>query len=466
VTVEGLEGIGCRQRLHYGRQPSRIHVGVDSRVTVLATAALLGGAGGAALSKSPLLAAVLVGSVFLAAVVAWFDVLGVAVVLTAALPWLVVTSEALPRLVVTFVAGATAGAILLVAAPKSRGTHASVLLRLGMVLFFAPTVISLGREGLGADAIQAAKYVVFPAMVWVVAEATNTRHVGYLRTVAFWSSVAALTVNLLLGAAGVAKTTYYGSGEILGLGSEHGLALLAGCVTAASLASSISLAWGPVIAVGAIATVATGVRSTLPGLALAAVVRMVSGRVRFRIIALVALAVAGIFASGAAGVVESRFHKGEKVGEFQSFANFGSGRGGIYQAAISAWWQSSPIEWIVGTGLRTIPRIAQQRLGGAFVGHSDVVEVGVQIGIAGLIGLILMWWVLFARAQSRLPLLVLASFAVFNGILEYSGPLVIGLMLATGALSFREHTEASARTEPLIPRSTASAVAVRSRRSQ
>ena len=292
-------------------------------------------------------------------------------------------------------------------------------------------------------------------MVWVVAEATNSRDLVVLRTVVFWSSFAAITFNLLLGLSGVANLRYYSSGEVLGLASAHVLALLAGCVTAASFASSISLLWSPVIAVSAIATVATGVRSTLPGLALAVTVRMFSARVRLRVMAMVALAVAGVFASGAAGVVEARFHKGERLGEFQSFANFGSGRGSIYDVALSAWWHSSPIEWIIGTGLRTILTIEQERLGVAFVGHSDAIEVGVQLGVVGLIGLLLMWWVAFLRAESRLPLLVLASFALFNGVLEYGGPLVVGLLLATGVKAGREFGLSSPRqTRPSFLGST------------
>jgi hypothetical protein len=239
-------------------------------------------------------------------------------------------------------------------------------------------------------------------------------------------------VNLFLGLTGIANATYYGSGEILGYADSHTLALLAGCLTAALLATADPLAWSPAIAVGAIATVATGVRSTLPGLIIVTFLRMLSAGVRLRMMVIAGFAVAGVFVSGAARVVEARFHHGEQFGEFQSFAHFGSGRGSIYDAALHTWWNSTPIEWFFGTGLRSILRIEQQRLGGSFGGHSDIIDVGVQIGIAGLIGLLIMWWILFARAQSKLPLLVLASFALVNGILEVGGPLVVGMLLATG----------------------------------
>ena len=409
-----------------------MHLRVGTRATKIGATVLLAAAVGAVLPASPLVASLLVLVVVVAAIAACFDVLGLAILLVGTLPWLVTMSDLLPRLTVTFASGATAGAILLIAAPRSTRGEASLALRVGVVLFFAPIVLSLGRQGAAAGAVQAAKYVLFPAMAFVVAEATNERELGYLRTVAFWNSVGAIAVNLIFGLTGFANSSYYGSGEILGYGSEHELALLAGCVTAAALASSLSLAWSPVIAVGAIATVATGVRATLPGLVFAAFARMRSAGVRLRVMVLVGLSVAGIFVSGAAHVVEARFHHGEQGGEFRSFSSFGSGRGSIYQAALHTWWNASPFSWIVGTGLRTIHGVEQEVLGQGFGGHSDIVDVVVQIGIAGLIGLILIWFVLFAKATSKLPLVILLSFAVFTGILEVSGPLVIGMLFATG----------------------------------
>jgi O-Antigen ligase len=418
--------------MDHPRAAGTMRVRVGTGVTKIAATVLLAVVVGAVLPASPLVASLLVLAVVVTAVAACFGVLGLAILLVGTLPWLVTMSDLLPRLTVTFASGAAAGAILLIAAPRSTRGDASLALKVGMVFFFAPIVLSLGRQGAAAGAVQAAKYVLFPAMAFVVADATNERELGYLRTVAFWSSVGAITVNLIFGLTGFANSSYYGSGEILGYGSEHELALLAGCVTAAALASSLSLAWSPVIAVGAIATVATGVRSTLPGLMVAAFARMLSARVRLRVMVLVGLAVAGIFFSGAAHVVETRFHTGEKGGEFQSFSNFGSGRGSIYQAALHIWWNASPFSWIVGTGLRSILGVEQEVLGQQLGGHSDIVDVLVQIGIAGLIGLVLIWFVLFAKAKSRLPLVILVSFAVFTGILEVSGPLVIGMLLATG----------------------------------
>jgi hypothetical protein len=409
---------------------------------------LAGIAVGVALSISPILAGALVCVGVLLAVAVVFDVFGVAVVMTGLLPWLIVLSDALPRLTLTLAAGTTALVLLAIARPVDDGSKSALLLRLGIALFVIPIVFSLVREGLSVGLSEAMKFLVFPLMVLIVTEATNRTDLSRLRTIALWSSVAALAVNLFLGFTGIANTGYYGTGEILGLGSEHILALLAGCVTAASLASGLTLTWAPVIAIGAIATVASGVRSPLPGLAVAALARMITGRVKFRMVVLVALAVGAIFVSGAAGVVEARFHQGQARGEYKSLSDFGSGRGAIYGAALDGWRDSPPVDWIVGTGLTSILGFERERLGQTFVGHSDVIEAMVEMGLMGLAGLILIWRVLIERAEVKLPLLVLGSFALFNGILEYSAPVIIGLLLT---LRPREKDVLAAEPDTLSP---------------
>jgi hypothetical protein len=191
--------------------------------------------------------------------------------------------------------------------------------------------------------------------------------------------------------------------------------------------------WAPVSVIGTVATISTGVRSALPGLLLAVLARISRAGARGRTLVVVTVAVVAVFASGAANVVADRFIHGEQTGEFQSLSNAGSGRGEIYAAAIDGWWAASPVNWFVGTGLRTIPGLEDRTLGQPLVGHSDVVEVGVQIGLVGLVGLILMWWTLIARARSKLPLLILLPFSLFNGILEYGAPLVVALLLTVNS---------------------------------
>jgi O-Antigen ligase len=397
---------------------------------------------GDALTVSRSRAIVVVYLVVALAALARLGLLGVGLLLAATQPWLIVAGERLPRLTETFAAGALTAVVFLVVAPRSDGSNRALLLRVGIVCFYAPVLLSLGQEGSGEQFIQAAKYLVFPAIVLAVTEATRYRSLMSLRTAVLWSGLAAVAVNLLLGVTG-SYAGLYGAGEIVGLGGAHDVALLAGCLTAAFLAESRSLKWSPAVAVGAIATVATGVRSALPGLAVLAIARMMVAGARIRTMVLVALAVVAVFASGAADVVEARFKSGESRGEFESFSALGSGRGEIYATALDGWRDASPVHWFIGTGLRSIPQFEKEKLGAAFVGHSDVVEVGVQLGIVGLIGLVMIWWVLIASARSKAPLLVLASFAVFNGALEYSGALVIAILLTAGVRPGRDDAPGS-----------------------
>jgi O-Antigen ligase len=406
---------------------------------------------GDALTVSRSRAIVVVYLVVALAALARLGPLGVGLLLAATQPWLIVAGERLPRLTETFAAGALTAVVILVVAPRSDGSNRAFLLRVGIVCFYAPVLLSLGQEGSGEQFIQAAKYAVFPAIVLAVTEATHYRSLMSIRKAVLWSGIAAVGVNLLLGVTGF-DAGRYGAGEIVGLGGAHDVALLAGCVTAAFLAESRSLKSSPAIAVGAIATVATGVRSTLPGLAVLAIGRMIVAGARIRTMVVVALALVAVFASGAADVVEARFKSGESGGEFESFSAFGSGRGGVYETAFESWRDASPVHWFIGTGLRSIPQFEKEKLGTALVGHSDVVEVGVQLGIVGLIGLIMIWWVLFVSARSKAPLLVLASVAVFNGSLEYSGALVIAVLLTAGAQ--RDHHDVPTST-PRAKRSLA-----------
>jgi hypothetical protein len=413
-----------------------------------------------ALGVSLVAALVLIGLVLTCALVVRLGLLGIGLALTGALPWLVVLSGALPRLVETFTAGATVAVLLALAAPRHDGSKRAFRLRVGIALFFVPTIIALARDPGGEQFIQAAKYVMFPLAVLAVTDATNRPALARLRGVALVSGVAAITVNLGLGATGVANGTYYRTGEVLGLGGEHDVALLAGCVTAACLGMAAMAKWAPAAIVGTIATIATGVRATLPGLLLIVLARLSNSGARARTLAVVTLAVVAVFVSGAANVVGERFTHGQQGGEFQSLANVGSGRGAIYATAVKGWWASSPVDWALGTGLRTIPALEQQTLGQAFVGHSDVVEVGVQIGLVGLVGLLLIWWSFIAGASSKLPLLVLAPFALFNGALEYVAPMVVAVLLTASPTVARDGTtEADESPRPSSDlRATANAV--------
>lgn len=403
--------------------------GDGAQAAALLAAALVSLLAAAALQVSLAAALALVALVACGAFVARLGSMGVALLLAAALPWLVVFGAVEPKLAETFTAGTFVVVVLVVAAPKHDGTRASARLRLGMILFYVPVIVALARAPHGAQFIEAAKYFVFPFMVLAVTEATNRAALKQLSRVVFISGLIAVALNLMIGAAGLGHS-YYAAGDIQGFAGEHDFALLAAAVAAASLGMGAGWKWTAAAAMGTVATIATGVRSALPGLVLVVLARLLSARARLRTIVAVVVVVAAVLASGAGNVVVRRFTHDQALGQYSSFVAFGSGRGEIYTTAIHAWWVSSPVDWAIGTGLRSVETLEQRATGNAVVAQSDVVQVGVETGLIGLIGLVLIWASLIGRARSKLPLLVLLAFALFNGSLEYGAPVVIALLLS------------------------------------
>jgi hypothetical protein len=390
--------------------------------TVVSIAAVL------ALRSSPMAAAALVALIVIGALAIRTGVMGMTVLLVAALPWVVVFGAVLPKLAETFTAGLAVLLLLVVTVPRSDGSKASRRLRLGLALFYAPVVIGLGRMPGSAQFIEAAKYLVFPLTVLAVTEGTNHAALARLGRVALISGAIAVTANLLLGVSGL-NHSYYAAGDIDGLGGEHDVALLAGAVTAAALGMGTNVRWAGTSAVGAVATIATGVRSTLPGLLLVVLARMFKSGARGRNILLVGVVVGAVLVSGVGNVLVQRFDREQQLGQFSSFNNLGSGRGGIWTTALHAWYDGPPGNWVIGSGLRSVDAIEQQATGTAVTGQSDLIQAGVELGLVGLAGLTLIWWTLIARARSKLPLLVLLPFALFNGALEYGAPLMVALLL-------------------------------------
>ena len=59
----------------------------------------------------------------------------------------------------------------------------------------------------------------------------------------------------------------------------------------------------------------------------------------------------------------------------------------------------------------------------------------------------LIWSTLISRARSKLPLLVLLPFSLFNGALEYGAPLVVTLLLTVNPGEDSDELDA----EPVAP---------------
>ena len=383
---------------------------------------------GVLIARSPLLAALAVTALAVVVGAARFGVVAVVVSGFALLPWLVVLEGVLPTAAGTLTTAVSAVALLAWVSPLR---FASPLVPAAAAVFVAVVVIHAVYVVDGEEAIQAAKYVVFPVIVLALAGARARELLPTLKAPVLASCLAAMAFHLAVIAAGGGSTsTYYEAGEKLGFAADgpHALALLAMLVAAAGLTvrrTSLQLAF---FALGAVPVALTGVRSALLGLVVVLVIYVVQSPSRWRALAVtVAVAVAAL-AAGGVDVIGARLTGHPE--EFSTFAAAGSGRGAIWTVAFEAWAAAGPIAWAIGTGLRSIVDFELAALGQELVGHSDVVEVLVQLGVVGFVAWVALWTGLLRAGLRTIVLLPLLCFAIVNGSLEYVAPLAAGLFLA------------------------------------
>jgi O-antigen ligase len=249
-----------------------------------------------------------------------------------------------------------------------------------------------------------------------------------------------MVVHLLVIAAGIGNesASYYDAGEKLGLAADgpHALALLATIVAAAGLTVRRTSFQIALFGLGLVPALLTGVRSALLAIAVVLVVYLVQSRVRLRAVVVLVAIVAIAVVSGAADVVTARF--ASESGEFSSFSSAGSGRGLIWTVAIEGWQAAGPFAWIFGAGLRSVVDFEVAALASGFVGHSDVIEVLVQLGILGFIAWVALWVGLLRAGLAAIILLPILVFGIVNGTLEYVAALTLGLCLAAACADQRE----------------------------
>ena len=398
-------------------------------VAVYGLAVCLAVATGALLVKSPAAGAALVAAVGLGATASRLSRLGAVELLVGALPWLVVFDGLLPGLLKTFVATAGAIALLgLVAPVRVRGILAPVAAGLFVASVLAHGIFATDGEQLQ----QVAKYMIFPAVALAVLSERGQEMLPRARNLILGSSLAALTVHLGVIAAGLGQTgTKYEIGEKLGYGRGivHEMTLTFVVVAAAGLVSSkrvpVQLAF---FALGAIPAMLTGVRSAL--LALFVVILIYAIRTRFdrRAITIVVVLVAVAFASGGAQVALERFNKESK--SETSLATAGSERGAIWTVAVTPWWNAGPPQWLFGMGLGAVEEAEIRELGTPFFGHSDLIEVGVTLGLVGILAWWLLWVALLRSPLEGIVLVPLIVYAVVNGSMLYVAPLTLGLVFS------------------------------------
>lgn len=386
-------------------------------------------AAGALVARSPTEGAALVGLVAAAAVITRVTPLGALALALGALPWLVIFDALMPSLLKTFTAAASVVLMLWVASPlRFAKVWPAVLCVFFIVLMVGNVIFATGSS----QYIMFAKYLIFPAAGLAVLSERGQEQLPKIRDAVLGSSLAAMVVQLLVVAAGLGQTgTKYGIGEKLGFGRDivHEMALTCVVIAAAGLVSARRM-WVQVLffALGAVPALLTGVRSALLSLLVVMLIYIVRLGFNRRALALVVAIFAIAFASGAASVVQERFNQGAETET--SLGSVGSDRGGIWLAATRPWWNSGPPEWLFGTGLRSVEEVELRTTGTIFVGHSDLIEVGVQLGVVALV----LWggiWIGLLRSRlENIVLVPLIVYALVNGSIEYVGPMALGLAFA------------------------------------
>lgn len=381
---------------------------------------------GALAARSPLAGVAVVSLFGAGAAASRLTRLGAAELLLAALPWLVIFDGPLPALVRTFVTTGAAIALLALSVPlKYRRMLGPVAAGL-----FAAVVVGNAIFATDADQLtQVAKYLIFPAVAAAVLSERGQEQLPRARNFVLASCFVALAVHLGIVAAGLGETgTKYDIGEKLGFGRGivHEMALTFVVVAAAGLVSSrrmpVQLAF---FALGAVPAMLTGVRSALLALLVVVLIFVVRSRFDRRALAVVVAILAVAFASGAAQIVQERFEKESRTET--SLSSAGSQRGAIWSVAVTPWWNAGPPEWLFGTGLGSIEEAENRELGTPYFGHSDLVEVGVTLGLVGLFFWALLWMALLKAPLEGIVLVPLIVYAAVNGAVLYVAPLTLGL---------------------------------------
>jgi hypothetical protein len=404
--------------------------GFDARRDTLAlgAAALAAALLGLMLVRSPTLVVASVAALTVAVTGVRFGAIGLAVPALVVLPWMVVFEGVAPALLGTLSAAAGTGALLLAVMPLQ---YRRMLVP---VAAFAFVLVILGHSIFAVDNdqyTQAAKFLVFPGIVLAVSSARARELMPKLRTPLLASCLAAMTAHLMVIAAGLGNSSeYYGAGERLGFAADgpHALALLSTIVAAAGL--TMRNAWLQIafFTLGAVPAMLTGVRSALLGIVLILAIYLWQSRSRVRALGVLAAIFGLAVAAGAVEVVLTRF--AEESGEYGSFAEVGSGRGLIWSVALEGWEAEGPLAWLFGSGLHSVADFEVAALGKGFVGHSDLVEVLVQLGIVGFAGWLALWVGLLRAGLAAIVLLPVLVFGLVNGTLEYVAALTFGICVA------------------------------------
>ena len=396
---------------------------------VLAAAGAAAVAAGGLAARSPVIGIALAAALAIVGVATRVSLLGATQFLLALLPWMLVFDTFMPPLSRTFVTAAAAGGVLALSLPLR---YRSMLGPVSAAVFAA---VILLWASLATDADQLtklAKVLILPVVVAAVLSERGQAILPQVRNIVVASGLAALTVHLLVVTAGLGELGYrYGVGEKIGFGPEipHELALLAVVLAGAGLTMSerVPVRAG-LFALGVLPALMTGVRSALLGVALILIVMLYQSRLSGRSLAIVGMVAAVALATGAQGALTERISADVEGGA--SVQQFSNERTLIWGAAMGSWWGPGPGTWLVGTGPDSIPDVVEREVGDRLIGHSDVVEVLVELGAIAFAAWLLMWLALFRGGLNPMLLIPVAVYAVVNGAIGYTAAMTLGLVLA------------------------------------
>jgi O-antigen ligase len=384
---------------------------------------------GALVAKAPPAGIALVALVCAGAGAIRLTRLGIVELSLAALPWLVIFDALMPSLLKTFVATAAAASMIWLAMPLR---YRSLLGPVTAVLFMVVLLANVLFANEANQYTQFAKFLIFPAICLAVLSERGQEELPKARNIILASCLAAMVVHLGIVSAGLGQTgTKYEIGEKLGFGRGiiHEMALTFVVIAAAGLASTRKiLLQASFFALGAVPALLTGVRSALLALLIVVLIFVLRSRLDRRALATVLVILAAAIASGGVQIVENRFN--EEAKKETSLASAGSGRAEIWQAALTPWWNDGPPQWLFGTGLRSVEKQELHDLGKVFIGHSDLIEVGVQLGLVGLALWALLWYALLRSPLENIVLVPLIVYSFVNGSIEYVAPTALGLAFA------------------------------------
>jgi O-antigen ligase len=402
--------------------------GSAGAIPLVAAAAAAVGFGGL-VARWPVVGISLAMALALVAVATRVSLLGAVQFLLALLPWMLVFDAFVPSLSRTFVTAAAAGGLLALSLPLR---YRSLLGPVSAAVFAAVILGHAAAATSGGQLTQLAKYLIFPAVAAAVLSERGRAILPQIRNVLVASGLAALTVHLIVTTAGLGARGYrYGAGEKIGFGPEipHELALLAVVMAGAALTMSERvLVRAGLFALAVLPALLTGVRSALVGMALILIVMLYQSRLSGRSLVVVGLVAVVALGTGAQAVLAERFSANVDGGS--SLEGLSSERTAIWEVAIDSWWAPGPGTWALGTGPASIQLAEERELGASYVGHSDVVEVLVELGGVAFVAWLLLWLALFRGGLNPILLIPVAVFAVLNGAIYYVAALTLALVLS------------------------------------